>query len=372
MTEQTDPLDKLGLDIAADHAATKSKTRTRKPKSNASAAPTDDGQVEDNGSGEDDGQVEAPATPDETPPDQPVADAIQAATDDGATANVASATTQALADRPPPSPGDDAETVFARRMDRLSTIAEEAEFDTGTAFGDLRDCLIDLFQHRPKLWPAMTPSERNGVVRHIEGVARQVLQKVVLVIAQDGDDTIQGTLDKKWSVNGETLEAKVKIDNADNDTLADLFKVAGHKIVIVSADAVRFMQARRSQEQGDDQTEMTFAPAPKREPNEVPPAPAHPADDSDLAGEDDETAEEEEVEAQAGDDWGVFDTERGEWLIDKDGGDDGWTSNSGDAGRWPHDEAKALAADFGDGGDAVVARQLGDDPAPAEEAQAES
>lgn len=357
-----DPIEALAIGVAEDHKAGRSSRRSNAKKDASKDKSDDTPPVE---------------TPDAAPPTEPVNEtqavvgAVQQAITDGAVADVSDAVATAV-NEVPAAPGDDPESVFDRRLARLTTIAEESEFDTGTAFGDLRDCLLDLFKTRPKLWAAMTPSERNGVVRHIEGVARQVLHKVVLIIAQDGDDTISGTLDKKWTVNGETLEAKVKIDNADNETLADLFKVAGHRVVIVSADAVRFMQARRSQDQGEDQGEIPFADPPAQRANEAPPAPSHPADDSDLADGYDDTAGTADAQASADDparnDWGVFDNTDNEWLVTvaENGGPDEWSANSGEAVRLPEADAHRIAEEYGEG---FVARLLGDDDTDADAAQ---
>lgn len=262
--------------------------------------------------------------------------------------------------------------MFERRIARLTSLVENAEFEGGSAFGDLRDCILDLYKQRPKLWSAMPPSEQTDLVRHIEGIAKQVLEKVVLVIAQEDDLTIEGTLLPAFNVKGESVEVKIKLDHVLADDLPDIYRLTGHKVVIVDASSKRFMSARREHNLGKDQPDLPFASSAPSAPREiVSPTPAeHPADDSDLAGEDDdgdELPEGEGAEPEAdpvldGDAWGVFNTDRGEWLIDEAGGDDGWTNSADDAGRWPHDEAKVLAADFADGGDSVVARQLAEKP----------
>lgn len=56
--------------------------------------------------------------------------------------------------------------------------------------------------------------------------------------------------------------------------------------------------------------------------------------------------------------FGVFDSSSGEWLIDENGGDDGWTTNLPDAGRWNEGDAENLAGIFSGSDDAVIARQF--------------
>lgn len=181
----------------------------------------------------------------------------------------------------PPAPGEDAESVFDRRVERLGRIVEEADFDSGTALGDLRDCLIEVFKHRPKLWSAMTPSEQGDLSRHLQGVAKTVLRKVVTVIAQEESLTVDGVVAPQWSVKGDAIELKVKIDHVDGEVMMDVYKLAGHAVCIVSADDKRFASQRRDLPPADDQIKMAFA-------DDAPAKP--PADDSDLNPDDDDDA----------------------------------------------------------------------------------
>lgn len=289
----------------------------------------------------------------------------------------------------PPAPGDDAETVFQRRLERLNTAVEFAQFDSGTAFGDLRDVILDLFKLRPKLWSGMIPSEQNDLSRHVEIVAKKIISKIVLVIAQEESLSIEGTLLGKFAVNGESVEAKLKIDHVDAEVMLDIYKMAGHKVIIVSADDKRFQSARRDLPSGEDQLGMEFASdMPIKDvtrPADPKPEKTHPADDSDLAGEDDDdtddmedgedddqgAAHEPDAEPDAVDDgsssFAVFDIPRGLWLVVEEGEEGVWSEDKAQAGKWTHFNAKQIAEDFdGDAGGEVVVRQLGDFDKPVE------
>lgn len=293
----------------------------------------------------------------------------------------------------PAAPGEDAETVFDRRLERLSRIVEEAEFDTGTALGDLRDCILDLFKHRPKVWSAMSQSEQQDTVRAVEKLGQQIMRKMVLVIAQDESESIQGTLDPKFSVKGDTIELKVKVDHIDGDVLLLAYQLADHKVVLVSADDKRFSSQRRDVPTDPDQIPMTFADDKPKAPRAIesaPPAAPAPADDSDLAdvaeGQTEKAAVETAVDAaeevpgvngaaygtsgykgdappekpaeeQAVALVGVFDTARGEWLTDEEGGDDAWSADASQAKTWPYEQAKEIADAF-EAPDEVIAKPL--------------
>lgn len=270
----------------------------------------------------------------------------------------------------PEAPGDDAESVFDRRLNRLTAIVEQAEFESGTALGDLTELVVELFKHRPKLWAAMDTNEQRDVIRHIEATCKKALAKVVLVVAQEESLTVEGTLLGKFTIDGEKVETRVKFDHADKDVVLDLYKMAGHRVVVISADDKRFSAKRREPETPGNQSPLPFAdggaPKPKAGEAITSEPPKHPADDSDLAdvGDENRTHGDSSAINDGGDGegtvalaapepgpddlFGVFDEDRGEWLIDADGGDDGWTTKVDDAGRFPHGQATDLARGFGD------------------------
>jgi len=225
----------------------------------------------------------------------------------------------------PAAPGDDPESVFDRRLARLTTLVEEAEFESGTVFGDLRDLMLDLFKHRPKLWSAMSQSEQTATIQHIEATVRRAVGKVVLVIAQEDSLTVEGTLLGQFAVKGETLEVKLKVEHTDAETLLDVYKMAGHRIVIVSADDKRFSSARREQAAEPDQRAMDFADPKPKAPSEIVSRP--PGDDSDLA-------DEEQFRVYDGD-------EQVYLAVDEQN----WTDNLADAGSWGLATAERLATE---------------------------
>jgi hypothetical protein len=285
---------------------------------------------------------------------------------DGATTPDA-APSDASATSIPPAPGDDSESVFERRLGRLTTIVEEAEFESGTALGDIVELILDLFKHRPKLWSTMSNDEQKTVVRTIETTAKDVLKKVVLVIAQEDSITLQGTFLGQFNVKGETIEAKVKIEGVDDEVLSHAFRLAGHKVVLVSADDKRFSSKRREPETIPDQVAMRFADDVKADrPKEVE---APPKDDSDLAdgADDDNGGQDDDGDGEPGADddpasFAVHDADGEVWLVADHhrSGEDAWTDNPAHAKRFSRSAAEAEVADYGEGV-AIV-----DHPAPAE------
>jgi hypothetical protein len=346
-----DPLDALGIGLAADHKAAQLKTNAAITSDTAEAADTV-------AAGAIEGAGAALAAGGD-------ARDVAAATVGGAAAATAEVTGE---NETPPAPGDEPDAVFARRMDRLMLAAEQAEFESGTIVGDLRAALLDLFRLRPQLWSAMKPSDQNDLSRQLEKVAQSLVRKIVQIVAEEESLTVAGTFLGKFAVNGEAVEAKIKIDNVDADVMLDIYKMSGHRIVLVSADDKRFASSRRDHPNGDDQIPMAFAEDKPKAPSEIrTDPPVAPAGDTDLNPDPESIHNTERQAEPTGEaDVGVFDKEVGEWLIDENGGDDGWTKNTADAGRWTFDEAKKLADDFaGDNPDTVVARSLGDDPTPA-------
>lgn len=246
----------------------------------------------------------------------------------------------------------DEQTVFDRRIERLNAIVEDARFEAGNAFGILRDTILDLFKHRPSQWQGMDNQAQRDTIRAIEEASKDIIGKLVLVIAQEDCPTIHATMLDKLAVNGEAVEAKVKIEHINPTVLLDIYKMAGQRVVIVSADDRRFMGARTTPQTDPDQPDLPIeAPA---EPAEHPVAMT--IDDDALAdGDDTPSGVDLAIQAASGDEaltHGVFDEMTTEWLaIIKEPpseDDDVWTPDASQAKRMTKAEAERIAAQVND------------------------
>jgi hypothetical protein len=222
-------------------------------------------------------------------------DQVAAAAIGGAAAGVAEAEREAeeggepapeeerseVVEAPAGDEADDVETAFDRRCARLVAIAEEAEFESGSIVGDIRDALIDQYKQRPKQWHQMSEMEQRDLVRVFETVAKQLVRKVVIVIAEEDEISVHAKL-AGWKANGDAFEGKFKA-KGDGETALQLFELDGHEIVIISADATRFTGERRPAPVEPDQRPLEFADAPAKSAQAGAEEPEHPDDDSDLA-----------------------------------------------------------------------------------------
>lgn len=259
--------------------------------------------------------------------------------------------------------------AYQRRMDRLVRIVEEAEFESGTAVGDIRDVLRELFKARDKAYHLLDANERRTLDDQLTKVAQLVVRRVVLIIAEEESVTLQGTMLDALSVKGETLEVKLKVEHVDKDVLMDAYNLAGQRVVVVSASDKRFLGARRPNDPGERQVEIPFADAQFAEDK----PPAAPSDDKDLAGEDGTAESSEDLDAEASDpdaaDWIVYDAEGEVWLAAASE-DDPWTDDAEKAMRFTLQEAKDECESHGEG--MVVQRSPLAVTPPAEPAQAET
>jgi len=338
-----DPLEQLGKELAADHTTAK----------NIAAETADTvaaGAIEGAG-------AVAAAGGDA---DQTAADAIGGAA--AATAEVVEAANEEPANA---DNEDEVSEAYQRRMDRLVRIVEEAEFESGTAVGDIRDVLRELFKARDKAYHLLDANERRTLDDQLTKVAQLVVRRVVLIIAEEESVTLQGTMLDALSVKGETLEVKFKVEHVDKDVLMDAYNLAGQRVVVVSASDKRFGGARRPNDPGERQVEIPFAEAKFAE--DKPPAAAPPADDSDLAGEKEAGETAEDLDAKASDpdaaDWIVYDNEGEVWLAEASE-DDAWTDNAEKAMRFTLQEAKDECISHGEG--MIVQRHPNADAAPGE------
>jgi len=355
--KQADPIDVLATQVAADHTA--NKNSPDKPTVDEAADTVAAGAIEGSG-------AVAAAGGDA---DQAAAGAIGGAA--AAQAEVVDAVS--TADEVPADEDlDPADVAFQRRLDRLVRIVEDSEFDSGTALGDLRDTVLDIINSMDaKTLPHMLDAnQRRALGQRIEKACQLALRRVVQIIAEEDSLNITGTLLSKWSANGDAIEGKLKLDGIDDDVLLDFRKLAGHRVVVISADDKRFASERRPAPQGEGQDDLPFE-GPARAPTLIssePPA-APPADDSDLAGDETPNGAEGDSgapvparEGEGDDQFGVFDEGSGIWLINAEGGPDCWTEHVGEAGIWPHAKATEIAErqTEEDGSPAVVRRIAGD------------
>lgn len=173
-------------------------------------------------------------------------------------------------------PVEDHISAFDKRVQRLTEIAIEAEFAGGSLVGDIRDTLLDLFKHRPKPWSQMSADEMRDTGKGLETIAKTLIRKIVLVVAEEDDVSVPATI-KGYSVKGDTFQLKVEA-SGDEETAIELFRMDGHDVVILRADAKRFHGQKRDAEVIPDQAALAFA-------DDQPKSADHPGDDSDLAGD---------------------------------------------------------------------------------------
>lgn len=181
----------------------------------------------------------------------------------------------------PVDSADDHTTQFDRRVERLTEIALEAEFTGGTLVGDIRDALLDQYKNRPKPWSQLSADEMRDVNKGLETVAKTLIRKIVLIVAEEDDVSVPATL-KGYSVKGDAFQLKIEA-SGDEDVALELFRMDGHDVVILRADAKRFHGQRKDAEVIEDQASLAFADDKAKD--------DHPDDDSDLAGDDDDEIE---------------------------------------------------------------------------------
>ena len=355
--KKDDPLAQLGKDLAADHTTAKNLGKVNVASDPGAAEVADTVAA---GAIEGAGAVAAAG-----------GDADQTAA--GAIGGAAAATAEVLATETPPAIDAESEenAVERRRLERLARIVEEAEFESGSAVGDIRDCLRELFKTRDKPFHLLDANGRRDLDNILTKVAQGVVRKVVIAIAEEDSVTLQATMADKLAVNGDALEAKFKVDHVDKETLMDAFNLAGQKIVIVSASDKRFLGARKPNDPGETQVDMPFAdpPAVAEE------RPAPPADDTDLAGaakDEPDTARkptfgdgtiaqpdtpksdaatddaEPETDPDAAD-WAVFDEEAEVFFAAASHSDDPWTDDAKEAMRFTYQAAKDECISLGEG-----------------------
>jgi hypothetical protein len=187
--------------------------------------------------------------------------------------------------------GEDHVTAFERLIAKLVGIVENAEFTSGTLVGDIRDTMLDLFKSRPKTWSQMSEAEQRDTSKGLENVAKLLLRKLTIVIAEQDEVSVHATL-KGYSVKGGAFKLNAEA-KGDEETALRLFEMDGHAVVIMSAEAERFFGQRKDADVLADQPTLPLASDA--------PASASPADNSDLDPDAPEAEDKVESESTADD-----------------------------------------------------------------------
>lgn len=172
---------------------------------------------------------------------------------------------------------------FARSLSDLERIVLEADFESGPLLGGLRDTMLALFKARPKGWNEMSEMEKKDLAKQLESQAATIIRKVARVVAEGEEISVTGKLESFNCKGGFDLKISAP---GDEEAVVQLYRMTGHEVVIMSADAERFLTAT-APEVEPDEPGLPFADPPAAEAS---PEPAYvpPADDSDLAGDADE------------------------------------------------------------------------------------
>ncbi len=151
-----------------------------------------------------------------------------------------------------------------RNMQHLEELAVNAEFESGTLVGDIRDFMLQLYKERAKNWSQSSASEQRDIVAMATVVAKKVIKKVARVVAEQDAASVHATL--KGYNAGDGFDIKLKA-NADEETAIELFRMQGHEVIIISAVARRFEGQRKDADIEEDQAPLPFSD-PRPEPQQ--------------------------------------------------------------------------------------------------------
>lgn len=234
-------------------------------------------------------------------------------------------------------------------LDHLASLADDYIADPSALLGSFRDVVLALFRDRRMPWHGMSPEEQRDTVRTIEYSGRQIIAEMVRAVAAKNRPSIPAHFKKLGSDGAKmTLTLEVSTATTTRDDQNALHDSLRQDVVIVPADWSAYDRVKR-EVVPTDEPELAFD-APKPEPTRAevmgfdPNPPAHPADDSDLAGDDGivEDIPPAAVPADETATWVVQDTD-GDEIVWLHVSEDAWTENRELAGRFTKQRADDLA-----------------------------
>lgn len=130
---------------------------------------------------------------------------------------------------------------------------KEVDLASDTLVGDMRDALLDRIRNMKKPWQQMTESEQQDVVLHMSDIAKHLTRRAVELIAQNGRETINATVESVTVKGG--LKVVVKAHKT-RETVAALSDAEGHPILLVAASSLAFDGERGPAETDPDQGDL--------------------------------------------------------------------------------------------------------------------
>lgn len=175
--------------------------------------------------------------------------------------------------------GDDEQRPFvAAALVKHDELVDQLhiEPDSGMVFV-IRDFMLDLYKTRPELWHKMKEGEQHDLAASLEQVSKELVRQVVEAIASDGRTSIRALLESYAEKDGIKVTLKVKTLNEDEALAAviGLHRAQGKHVMITVASADDYAADRHDPETLPDAPGLNFEAGSD-----------HPADDSDLAGDD--------------------------------------------------------------------------------------
>lgn len=154
---------------------------------------------------------------------------------------------------PEPAPDNAEAPDQSPGMQRFDEWAEDMlaqpELDVTKLSGSLRDVMLELFRHRPKAWSEMVESEQRDCARLIQNAVDGFLSEAVLLIAAEGRPNIEARLEKFTGKGGKYQASLIAVGGPE--MAAQLARLDGHEVLIISADAASFQRGEPAKVQPD-------------------------------------------------------------------------------------------------------------------------
>lgn len=145
---------------------------------------------------------------------------------------------------------------------------------------DSRDLVLAMIKEMPKLWGALPEAKQYDLARGIENGISEMVQRIAEAVASREAQPIRAFLESYNEKDGikAVLKLKPASEAEELQAVIGLHKAKGRMVLVTPADADDY-RAERKAKTDPDEPGLELDPDP----------PEHPDDDSDLAGEGDDT-----------------------------------------------------------------------------------
>lgn len=156
--------------------------------------------------------------------------------------------------------GWDVEGDAVMAVDRMARLVDDLVLGKSQLVYDVRDFMVDVIKSRPKPWSGTPAAEQKDVYAACEHNARELIRRVVEIVASEGLEPVRVLLTKVNLGEKITITGEVKTfgDEDADKAVMTLHHARGKHVMLTVATVEDYAQNHRSEDVDQDEPDFSF------------------------------------------------------------------------------------------------------------------